>query len=277
MALVAGRNPSRLLLVWDRKAGHKFLVDTGAQVSVLPATAQDRLRQKTEPLVAANGSKIDTFGTKTIPLDLGFRKFKWSFVLANVNRLMLGADFFCSNHLLIDVYTSHIIDAQTYESVPLRQDATQGQAPGLNHCSVGNEFADVLREFPSITQPQFSTAAMKHGVEHCIPTSGPPTHAKARRLSPAKLAIARREFAEMEKLGIVRRSSSTWASPLHMVEKATPGTWRPCGDYRRLNEATTHDRYPVPHLQIRRFSRRLTWCVGTIRSRWQLPIYRRPL
>ena len=83
MAPVAGRNPSRLLFVWDRKAGHKFLVDTGAQVSVLPATAQDRLRQKTEPLVAANGSKIDTFGTKTIPLDLGFRKFKWSFVLAN--------------------------------------------------------------------------------------------------------------------------------------------------------------------------------------------------
>ena len=53
----------------------------------------------------------------------------------------------------------------------------------------------------------------------------------------------------MEKLGIIRRSSSTWSSPLHMVEKKTPGTWRPYGDYRRLNDATTHDRYPVPHMQ----------------------------
>ena len=249
MAQVTGQNPSRLLYVWDRTAGHKFLVDTGAQVSVFPASPQDRRRQKTDALVAANGSKIDTFGTRTMTLDLGFRKFRWPFVLANVSRPMLGADFFCSNHLLIDVYTRHIMDATTYESVPLRQVASLVPGPGLNSCSAHNEFADILKEFPSITRPQFSSVDMKHGVEHYIPTSGPPTHAKARRLSPVKLAVARREFAEMEKLGIIRRSSSAWSSPLHMVEKATPGTWRPCGDYRRLNEATTHDRYPVPRIQ----------------------------
>ena len=154
--------------------------------------------------------------------------------------------FFCGNHLLIDVYTSHIIDATTYESVPVWHDHTP--APGLNTCAV-SEFADVLKEFPAVTRPQFSTGDVKHNVQHCIPTSGPPTHAKARRLSPEKLAIARREFTEMERLGIVQRSSSAWASPLHMVEKKTPGAWRPCGDYRRLNNSTTHDRYPVPRLQ----------------------------
>jgi hypothetical protein len=71
--------------------------------------------------------------------------------------------------------------------------------------------------------------------------------AKAHRLDPDKLRKAEAEFRELEAAGIIRRSDSPWSSPLHMVRKKD-GSWRPCGYYRRLNLATTHDRYPLPSI-----------------------------
>ena len=47
---------------------------------------------------------------------------------------------------------------------------------------------------------------------------------------------------------IVRKSSSPWSYPLHMVPKAPAGC-RPFVNYHCLNDATTPDRYPVPYIQ----------------------------
>ena len=52
----------------------------------------------------------------------------------------------------------------------------------------------------------------------------------------------------MEDLGIIQRSSSQWASPLHIAPKPGSG-WHPCGDFRRLNGRIKADCYPMPHIQ----------------------------
>ena len=44
-------------------------------------------------------------------------------------------------------------------------------APWLN-AYTENELAYILKNFLLVTQPQFSTVDIKHGVEYCIPTSG---------------------------------------------------------------------------------------------------------
>ena len=84
-------------------------------------------------------------------------------------------------------------------------------------------------------------------VSHQLITDGSIVSAKPYRLSPAQKAIVKDEIDKMLKLGIIRKSSSEYASPVVLVPKPD-GSWRFCVDYRKLNNHTKGDKYPLPNI-----------------------------
>ncbi len=51
----------------------------------------------------------------------------------------------------------------------------------------------------------------------------------------------------MEKEGTITKSTGPWCSPIFLVRKKD-GTIRFCVDYRKLNDATHKDAYPLPRI-----------------------------
>ena len=87
---------------------------TGAQISVIPATWQDkRNNQPGSPLMAANGTSISTYGTRSMPLKLGHYTYEAQLTLADVQRPLLGADFLRSHDLLVDLRGKRLVQADT--------------------------------------------------------------------------------------------------------------------------------------------------------------------
>ena len=227
-----------------------FLVDSGADISVYPASVKERQYPLGSLLTAANGTNIQTFGTKELLLCFPGLQVKHDFILADVRKPILGADFFRAQELLIDIANRRLTSAS---GVCVKARPASVLAVDLCGLSLGVPLVSlgaVLDSFPDVMSPSSvhdSSRPAKHGLAHTIPTEGPPVFARPRRLFGEKLDVARAEFQKMMTMGVIRPSDSSWASPLHVVPKADGG-WRPCGDYRRLNVITKDDRLSLIHI-----------------------------
>jgi hypothetical protein len=180
----------------DSLSNTRFLVDTGAALSVIPYAGTHPAASDAPRLAGADGT-----GIKSKSVCFGGRLFTdVPFVLAAMNKPILGADFFSQHKLLVDTAGNRVLDAATL--LPLGS-SSSGPDTGLiaELSAVPPHVRSLLAEFPGVVGD--GAPCPLHGVKHSIETKGRPLFAKSRRLDPDKLRTAQKEFRALEKAGIV--------------------------------------------------------------------------
>ena len=142
-----------------------------------------------------------------------------------------------------DVKKMHVCEILPLHLNELYDCSTSGLAE--NECQ---EIHKLLSEFSDI----FSTGPHDLGrtdmVQHHIHTGeAAPIRQQPRRLPLCKREEAERAIKEMKELDVIEPSTSPWSSPIVLVSKKD-GSTRFCVDYRKLNNITHKDSYPLPRI-----------------------------
>ena len=171
-----------------KRQGRPLIVAAGSSTGTISIAVQAVFSlSRTTGLVAANGSSIQTFGKRRFAVSFGpSHKAFHTFWIATVKRPNLGADFFSDNEILIDVANTKLIlkSGQTLQAQHTRPPLVFGL-----RLPTEGPFESLLEEFPGLLTQNFR-GKVRHKVQLFIPTTGPPIHARPRRLDGEKLKVA---------------------------------------------------------------------------------------
>ncbi|GAU25035.1 hypothetical protein TSUD_155090 [Trifolium subterraneum] len=106
-----------------------------------------------------------------------------------------------------------------------------------------HSFADIFEE-PKKLPPT------RIGFDHKIPLKEgtEPFNLRPYRYASMQKTIIDKLIDEMMIQGVIRHSTSPYASPTVLVRKKD-GSWRLCVDFRKLNSLTIKDRFPIPLIE----------------------------
>ena len=166
------------------------------------------------------------------------------------------------------------------EPVPLPALLTTVSPQILPPVPIGEELAPAqvqdVKELLGRNADRFSDEPGRtHVIRHDIDTvPGKVIRQRPYRIPQARRRAIKDELEMMLKLGVIEDSYSPWSSPIVIVPKPD-GTLRFCNDFRKLNELSRFDAYPMPRVDelIERLGpARFVSTLDLTKGYWQVPL-----
>jgi hypothetical protein len=215
----------------------------------------------------ANGSVVKATGRGTVPITVQDKvKLLEVLIIPNLSsELILGVDFWQAMKAV-----PHLSEGTWEFGAPVEELRDGGDQ------TMSSEERTVLGQLVDKFRRGWETrVGCTSLVEHEIETGT--ARPIKQRYYPVSLYIQKimdEELNDMLAKGIVVRSKSSWSSPVVLVKKSD-GSRRFCLDYRKLNEVTKRDAYPLPYIsnildRLRNAKNRWTLDIKT--AYWQIPV-----
>ncbi|GFT98927.1 retrovirus-related Pol polyprotein from transposon opus [Trichonephila clavipes] len=233
-------------------------------------TLADGRTQTTEILTTSVDISIQG---KVIPTDLLILKN------ARGNRTLLGIDFLTAAGIVLDLQRKQWYFTETshrkynFVKAPPNINALLTVDPEPHLCQLRKnegthlslpqreEINSLLEKYEECFQPGGEpTPFIEHRINtrNHLPVAVPPY-----RMNPSKKEILKQEIDRLLSEGIIEECESPYASPVVLIPKPN-GTFRLCIDYRKLNEITVADTYPLPRMDDLLHQAKLTPFMSTL-------------
>ncbi len=109
-------------------------------------------------------------------------------------------------------------------------------------------------------------------ITHSVETGdAPPIRQHPYRVALSQRESMRSELDKMLDLGVIQPSFSLWASPVVLADKKDGGV-RFCVDYRKVNQVSKFDAYPMPRVEEVLGPAKCISTLDLARGYWQVPM-----